>query len=232
MNNDEVKIKAWGRFALFTKPETPTERVSQPVLTPPAARGVLGSIYAHPNMEWDIRYITALRPWWLDRQPSNPVTTLALTRNEVKTTPSFTKAFKNGKLEQCDVIKHRVQRTSIILCNVAYLICATAKMKSQIKGESPTKYAAILKRRVSKGQFYHKPYFGCREFACKVAPVTGNEEAWDNWNMDCGFMVHEIMWPNSQEVTLFPAKIQSGTLYCSSTQKGPNGQQAVKLIGS
>ena len=40
-----VSLKVWGDYACMTRPELKAERVSYPVLTPSAARGVLESIY-------------------------------------------------------------------------------------------------------------------------------------------------------------------------------------------
>jgi CRISPR-associated protein Cas5d len=228
----DITVKAWAPFALFTKPETPVERVSYPIMTPPAARGVLGGIYAHPDMEWEIRHITALKPWWTT--PRTPVQTIMLTRNEVKKSPSFITSmsdWNNGKLTVCNPCddRVRVQRASLILCDVAYRICATVRGMSS---DHVIKCINIAKRRLEKGQYYHKPYFGCREFACDVALSDGNEEPWDDFNMDCGFMIHEIMWPDTSRVKLFAAKIRKGVLHCDSTQKGPNGEPPVKLIGA
>ena len=39
-----VSVKVWGEFALFTRPELKVERLSYPMMTPSAARGVLDAI--------------------------------------------------------------------------------------------------------------------------------------------------------------------------------------------
>lgn len=50
MNNNLVTIRAWGDFACFTRPEMKVERVSYPVMTPSAARGVLEAIFWEPQI--------------------------------------------------------------------------------------------------------------------------------------------------------------------------------------
>ena len=41
-------IEAWGKRALFTRPELSVERVTYDVITPSAARGLIESVYWHP----------------------------------------------------------------------------------------------------------------------------------------------------------------------------------------
>ena len=40
-----VKVKVWGDYALFSRPELKVERYSYDVMTPSAARGILEAIY-------------------------------------------------------------------------------------------------------------------------------------------------------------------------------------------
>jgi CRISPR-associated protein Cas5d len=47
MNEHYVSVRVRGDFALFTRPENKVERVSYPVITPSAARGILEAIYWH-----------------------------------------------------------------------------------------------------------------------------------------------------------------------------------------
>lgn len=226
----DITVKAWAPFALFTKPESPVERVSYPIMTPTAARGLLGAVYAHPDMGWDIKHIAALKPWWTT--VSRPDQMIMLTRNEVSSSPNFMKVKSDyedkGILTVCHPSKVRVQRASLILCDVAYRICATVRCNSRDHIEKCLK---ITRRRLEKGQFYHKPYFGCREFACNIALSNGNEPVWEDFDMDCGFMIHEIMWPDPNRLKLFVARIRKGILHCDSAHKGPNGEPPVKLIG-
>ena len=45
-----VKVKVWGDYALFSRPELKVERYSYDVMTPSAARGILEAIYWHPGL--------------------------------------------------------------------------------------------------------------------------------------------------------------------------------------
>ena len=47
-----VKLKVWGDYACFTRPEMKVERVSYDVMTPSAARGILEAIYWKPAIVW------------------------------------------------------------------------------------------------------------------------------------------------------------------------------------
>ena len=57
------------------------------------------------------------------------------------------------------------QRAALLLRDVRYVIEAHFDMTSQAApGDNPGKFQDIVKRRIKKGQFYHQPCFGCREF--------------------------------------------------------------------
>ena len=47
-----VKIRVWGPYALFSRPEMKVERCSYDVITPSAARGILEAVYWHPGLRW------------------------------------------------------------------------------------------------------------------------------------------------------------------------------------
>ena len=57
-----VKVKVWGDYALFSRPEMKVERCSYDVITPSAARGILEAIYWHPGMKWVIDKIYVKNP--------------------------------------------------------------------------------------------------------------------------------------------------------------------------
>ena len=70
-----VKVEVWGDYALFSRPELKTERVSYDVITPSAARGILDAILWHPGMQWVIDRIHVL----------NPISFTNVRRNELQT---------------------------------------------------------------------------------------------------------------------------------------------------
>lgn len=57
-----IRMKVWGDYACFTRPEMKSERVSYDVMTPSAARGIVESIFWHPGMKWMIDAIYVCKP--------------------------------------------------------------------------------------------------------------------------------------------------------------------------
>ncbi|KPD01736.1 CRISPR-associated protein Cas5 [Geobacillus sp. BCO2] len=49
-----------GEYACFTRPEFKVERISYPVMTPSAARGVLEAIFWKPEFRYEVRQIGIL----------------------------------------------------------------------------------------------------------------------------------------------------------------------------
>lgn len=181
-----LEVKVWGDFACFTRPENKVERVSYPVPTPSGARGVLEAIFWKPEFEWIIREVLVLKP----------VRYLSILRNEVgiKAVPSS---------EGISITGNRQQRHALILRDVAYVIRADMRLKRHAT-DNLTKYREQFQRYVERGQCYHRPYLGCREFACEFAPPDGNEvphaEVRDE---NLGLMLFDIAFtPNPQEKRL------------------------------
>ena len=54
MQSKIVNVKVWGEFACFTRPECKIERFSYPVPTVTACKGILESVYWHPQITWKI----------------------------------------------------------------------------------------------------------------------------------------------------------------------------------
>src|SRR4051812_24793531 len=59
---EPVAVHVWGDFACFTRAEMKVERVSYPVMTPSAARGVLEAIFWKPEFTWCVEEISVLKP--------------------------------------------------------------------------------------------------------------------------------------------------------------------------
>lgn len=47
--SEPIYLRTWGELACFTRPEMKVERVSYPVITPSAARGLLEAILYKPQ---------------------------------------------------------------------------------------------------------------------------------------------------------------------------------------
>ena len=61
--------------------------------------------------------------------------------------------------------------------------------------ETEAKYAAMFERRAKKGQCFHRPYLGCREFACDFRLIENPvEESMKpiNETRDLGFMLYDL----------------------------------------
>ncbi len=149
---DEMAVRVSGPFACFTRPEYATERVSYPMITPPAAVGVLSAIFWKPEFDWVVTRIWILAP---------PVW-VSMTRNEVKKRASNTGAI--------DVLDDRVQRHNLFLRDVDYVVFARPVLRAHAT-EPLAKYRDQFRRRVERGAFFSPPYLGLREHQADFGPV-------------------------------------------------------------
>ena len=172
-----------GELACFTRPELKVERVSYPVITPSVARNILMAILWKPAIRWRIQKLEILKPiQWTN-----------IRRNEVGTKMSE----RSGSLYIED---NRQQRASILLKDVAYRIHADFDMTSEA-GESDNyvKFAEMFKRRAKKGQYFHQPYLGCREFPCHFRLLEKAEDGLprEDITQDFGFMLYDMDFSKS-----------------------------------
>lgn len=197
MNEKYVSVRVKGDYALFTRPENKVERLTYPVMTPSAARGILEAIFWHPQFRWAVREIHVLR------QPE----TFGLVRNEVnsKMSPSRTEPYYADE--------DRSQRHSVCLREVDYLIFADVEVKPGIQ-EDQAKYRDQFRRRVQRGQCFHRPALGTREFAADFMPVEGAEVPVD-WTEDLGLMLWDVDFGNGKPPftpLFFNARIENGVM--------------------
>ena len=117
-----IRLKVWGDYACFTRPEMKVERVSYDVMTPSAARGILEAIYWKPAIVWEIDRIHVMKPVKFDN----------IRRNEVlgKIPLAPVKSAFSGKEAVLfkDANDERVQRASMVLRDVEYIIEAHFNM--------------------------------------------------------------------------------------------------------
>jgi CRISPR-associated protein Cas5d len=137
-----VSVKVWGEYALFSRPELKVERLSYPLMTPSAARGVLDAILFRPQMAWQIRKITVLEPEFPAGFPEDsrdlPYRLVGVRRNEIQGKVSTRKV--EGWIKEPTTAtpylvdsagrdgpqgENRTQRNSLILHHVAYRIDAS-----------------------------------------------------------------------------------------------------------
>lgn len=180
-NGPPLEVKVWGEFACFTRPEMKAERVSYPVMTPSAARGVLEAIFWKPEFSWQVREIWVL----------NPIRHFSILRNEVNSKAVASTAAgwaNNGGGYFAD--EDRAQRHTLALRDVAYLIKADVVLRAHAS-EDIAKYRDQFRRRVNRGQCYQQPYLGCREFAASFSQPDGTEHAID-LSDDLGRMLFDL----------------------------------------
>lgn len=192
------QLRASGALACFTRPECGVERVSYPWITPSAARALFEAVLWKPRMRWEVREIRVLRP----------IRYQAIRRNEIGA-----RIGRNPGPEErllCD--QERQQRNTLALSNVDYLLAADLFLRDELRDrpdeidddgqplhraddpDNHGKYAGMFQRRLAKGQCFHRPYLGCREFAADVRPPDGTEQAIAD-TLDHGPMLYDFRFP-------------------------------------
>jgi CRISPR-associated protein Cas5d len=196
------RIKIWGEYGCFTRPEMKAERVSYEVITPSAARNLLQSVYWKPQFDWVIDRIEVLKP----------IQFMAIKRNELAdsiATPRRTHV----------LIDEHQQRSSLVLRDVAYVIEAHVELKRGNTRDEVTKHMEIFSRRLEDGKCFQRPYMGCREFEAYFGlPEATDQPIPDTKNL--GYMLLDIeyeMKPATKEVIstqsrFFEAKMVNGVI--------------------
>lgn len=206
-----VKVEVWGDYALFSRPEMKVERVSYDVMTPSAARGLLEAIYWHPGLRYVIDSIAVL----------SPIAFTNIRRNEVKSKISASNVYSvmkkgTGSL-YIDTKSDIQQRAAMVLKDVRYVIEAHFEMtEAASPQDNPGKFKDIIMRRLKKGQCYHQPYFGCREFPAKFKQYEGNslKTAYPDEDIELGYMLYDMDYSNTTDIKplFFRAKLNRGIL--------------------
>ncbi len=170
-----VKIEVWGDYASFNRPEMKVERVSYEVITPSAARGILEAIYWKPQFRWVVDRLRVLAPIRFTHVRRNEVDCRVPVR-------PVEDAIRGRPVELGIAIEdHRQQRAAMILRDVRYGIEAhieivdPAEANGAILAHPEAKHLDAFKRRAAKGQFFHHPYLGCREFPAHVRLLADDE---------------------------------------------------------
>ncbi len=207
-----VRVKVWGEYALFSRPEMKVERCSYDVITPSAARGILEAVYWHPGMRWVIDKIYVV----------NPIQFTSIRRNEVKSKLSASNALAayNGGKKPLFISSREeiVQRASLLLRDVEYVIEAHFDMTNAANAsDNPGKFKDIIMRRLKKGECFHNPYLGCREFPAKFSLCEEDEvsTAYDQVDeKDLGFMLFDMEYLEGGEIQpmFFRAVMKKGML--------------------
>lgn len=221
------KIKVAGEFACFTRPELKVERVSYPVPTPSAVRGVFEAILFRPQFRWHPVEIAVL----------NPIKYISLRRNEVKgkiSTHNVELAMRGTKAllplyadDMDSENKGRTPRQTQALRDVCYVFAARIQLTPAASAPSDTiqKYREQFLRRAERGQCFFQPYLGCREFAASFEIPNGSETPLRE-SRDLGWMVYDIFdlegptrpvldeaqLRESRRLSLFEARMENGVI--------------------
>ena len=109
------------------------------------------------------------------------------------------------------------QRAALLLQDVRYVIEAHFDMTDKAApGDNPGKFQDIVKRRIQRGQFYHQPCFGCREFPaqfrwCEEPPPCPEELKGPR---DLGWMLYDMDYTDPEDIRplFFRASLEDGVL--------------------
>jgi CRISPR-associated protein Cas5d len=228
-------LEVWGDYACFTRPEMKVERVSYDVMTPSAARAIFEAILWKPAIRWRVTKIEVL----------NPIKWISVRRNEVgkKVTTPTAKQLSGAPGEPMGIFieDERQQRAGLFLRDVRYRIYGyfdfipPEKRKENRSvmtefwadeqereetfrlDENEAKYAAMFERRAKKGQCFHRPYLGCREFACDFRLVNPEKEPAKliKETRDLGYMLYDMDFErdiNDPAPLFFKAKLENGAV--------------------
>ena len=208
-----IRIEVKGDFACFSRPEFKAERVSYDIITPSAARGLLESIFWHPGMRYVIDRIYLL----------SEIAFTNIKRNEVASKLSASNVQKvmnsgKGALYLATPLDIQ-QRATMLLKNVHYIIEAHFDMTEKANvTDNSGKFQEMLKRRLRKGQNYHQPYLGCREFPAQIRLFEGNVNklnlAYNGEEKDLGFMLYDMDYSDKNNITpmFFRAILRNGVI--------------------
>ena len=220
-------LEVSGPYACFTRPEMKVERVSYDVITPSAARAIFDAILWKPAIIWRMKRIEVLAP----------IRWISVRRNEVGKAAS-------PRSDGIFIEDDRQQRAGLLLRDVKYRLYAQFEFippgsrvrtynpvpdylvdadesadlqKPDVKpDETEAKYAAIFERRAKKGQRFHQPYLGCREFAAQVSIVDPRTEsaAPIAQTRDLGWMLYDLDYANPAEPKplFFRPRLQNGVI--------------------
>lgn len=206
-----VRVRVWGELALFSRPEMKVERCSYDVMTPSAARGVLEAIYWHPGMRWvvDRIYVRKL------------IQFTSIRRNEVKSKVSANNVLSaiNGSTKPLYISTKEdiVQRAAILLRDVDYVVEAHFEMTDEAnETDNCGKFKDIIMRRLRRGECYHMPYLGCREFPANFQLFEEDvvDSVYCGEERDLGYMLYDFDYSEPEEIRpmFFRAVMKDGVL--------------------
>ena len=199
---NEIQMEVWGDLACFSRPESKVERLTYPVMTPSAARGILSAVYSKPvEFYWQVKKIEVLRP----------IRYMSFKRNEVINS-------KIGKKAKPMLVEDdRTQRQTVVLRDVRYRITAEIVPRKDFKG-TLKQLVDQAERRIASGKCFFQPSLGMREFVCYFDKPSDEKPVSEN--IDLGIMLYDVFDLHKYEVTekaepfvsMFHAVLENGVL--------------------
>jgi CRISPR-associated protein Cas5d len=175
-------------------------------MTPSAARGLLEAVLWKPAIRWQVLQIKVL----------NEIKFTAFRRNEVNSkapTPSTKLLRHGGSFPVFVADEDRAQRNTVALSDVDYVIEARFHLTGAVGADDNiNKFVAMFERRVEKGQHFHQPYLGCREFVAEILPGDNAPSPIAD-DRQLGLMLWDIAFGrNGNEAIFFGASLKRGVL--------------------
>lgn len=206
MRSPTLQLRVHGPYACFTRPELKVERVSYPVMTPTAARGLYESVLWKPAICWHIQRI------FVERE----IKFTSFRRNEVNSkisAPPETTIVEGGSIRPFYADEDHTQRNTVALKDVQYVIEAYFEITLRAGSEdNVNKFVEIFQRRLERGQHFQQPYLGCREFIAEVMPVSEPVKPIKD-NRDLGLMLGDIQYyAKGNRAVFFRAQLVNGAL--------------------
>src|SRR5215831_17763899 len=201
MTDNLVTVRVWGDFACFTRPEMKVERVSYPMMTPSAARGILEAIFWEPQMYYLIDAIRVVkRGHWFSFRRNEVINVISLdnAKTWMKAPEKVTPIQAGGGAPD------GTQRNMLALEDVEYLIAAEVRLTGLgMRNNHLSKYLEEIKRRTQSGKCYHRPALGVREFAADFEweedaqaalerRATELESDWRHYEEELGLMLYDV----------------------------------------
>ncbi|MFB3895590.1 MAG: type I-C CRISPR-associated protein Cas5c [bacterium] len=217
-----IRLKVWGDYACFTRPEMKAERLSYDVLTPSAARGILEAIHWKPAIRWVIDKIYVIKQIRFENIRRNEVGSKIPTLS-LKGLKEMAEG-KSDRILNLDITDNRQQRATMLLRDVEYVIEAHFEMTVKAGPEdTEDKHYNMALRRMREGQCYHRPYFGCREFPVHFALLEKEEsipKSYYQGEKDLGLILHDIDFKNDMNPVFFHAIMKDGIIEIPIFQEG------------
>jgi len=213
VSENTVSIRVWGDFACFTRPEMKVERVSYPIITPSAARGIFEAIFWEPQILYTIDAVRVVKKGrWVSfrRNEVTSIVSIDSAKTWMKSPEKFSPIQAGGGAAD------GTQRNMLALGEVEYILTAQVGLTGLGKtGRHNLKtYLDEIERRARNGKCFHRPALGVREFAAdfewEADPQAAIERraaeikpggAWRSlWpEEDLGLMLYDVFDPRKRE---------------------------------